>query len=104
MRPLVISSATPRATYMTPSVATKAGTLKTGDEDAVDRAHERAERQGQDHHGPDRRVEDDAQRRSISTPFISAPATTPQSPRTEPTDRSMPPFRITSSMPMARRP
>ena len=27
MRPLVISSATPRATYMTPSVATKAGTL-----------------------------------------------------------------------------
>ena len=41
---------------------------------------------------------------SISIPCIMAPAMTPDSARIEPTERSIPPFRITSSIPMARMP
>ena len=41
---------------------------------------------------------------SSVTPCIIAPAQTPHSARMDPTDRSIPPFRITSSIPTDRMP
>ena len=88
---------------MTPSVATKGGTLKIATSTPLT-----APTAAPTHSVSTTTAQTGGYRitpsASSSTPCIIAPATTPDSARMEPTDRSIPPFRMTSSMPMDRMP
>ena len=79
------------------------GHPEEGDQDSIDGANKGAKGAGQHADDPYRRIERNTERVSV-TPCINAPATTPHSARTEPTDRSMPPLRITSSIPIDNSP
>ena len=103
MRPLVIRSANPRTTYITPKVATKAGTLKRAMSTPLTspttppRAQTRTATTQTGGNSVTPNIGSD-------TPCIRKPATTPHNPSVDPTERSMPPLRITSSIPTARMP
>ena len=96
-----ISSAAPRATYSIPSVAMKGATLNRvtrmpfTSPTSVPTASETSTTTHTAGYSTTSKA-------SIRSPCSSTPATTPESPSVDPTDRSMPPLRMTNSMPSAR--
>ena len=89
--------------YITPRVATKAGTLNWAISTPLTRPM--AAPSAQASTATTQTGGYSATPRAFSvTPCIRKPATTPDRPSVDPTDRSMPPLRMTSSIPMARIP